>query len=106
VLSGALISATGYPVSFVVGGAAIGTVGCGLIYTFNIGTSTGKWIGYQIMAGIRNGLGVQVPMIMDQANSDTQDMAAMTAILMCEYRIVLSGLKTMTFTNSYRLPHL
>lgn len=86
VVSGALISATGYPMPFVVGGAAIATVGCGLIYTFDIGTSTGKWIGYQILAGVGNGLGVQVPMIMAQANSDAQDMAAATAILMCKYR--------------------
>ncbi|EAW19554.1 MDR family MFS transporter [Aspergillus fischeri NRRL 181] len=83
VLSGVLISVTGYPAPFVVGGAAIATVGCGLIYTLDIGTGAGKWIGYQILAGFGNGLGVQVPMIMAQANTDARDMAATTAILMC-----------------------
>jgi predicted MFS family arabinose efflux permease len=83
VLSGVLISVTGYPAPFVVGGAAIATVGCGLIYTLDIGTGAGKWIGYQILAGFGNGLGVQVPMIMAQANTDAGDMAATTAILMC-----------------------
>jgi predicted MFS family arabinose efflux permease len=85
VLSGVLISVTGYPAPFVVGGAAIATVGCGLIYTLDIGTGAGKWIGYQILAGFGNGLGVQVPMIMAQANTDAGDMAATTAILMCKF---------------------
>ncbi|GAB1208676.1 hypothetical protein APSETT445_007427 [Aspergillus pseudonomiae] len=83
VLSGILISMTGYPAPFVISGAAVGTIGCGLLYTFNIGTSTGKWIGYQILAGVGNGFGVQVPMIMAQGNTEPQDMAATTAILMC-----------------------
>ncbi|GFF57143.1 MFS transporter, putative [Aspergillus udagawae] len=85
VASGVLISVTGYPAPFVVGGAAIATVGCGLIYTLDIGTGAGKWIGYQILAGFGNGLGVQVPMIMAQANTDASDMAATTAILMCKF---------------------
>lgn len=85
VLSGIFISMTGYPAPFVVSGAAVGTIGCGLIYTFNIGTSTGKWIGYQILAGVGNGFGVQVPMIMAQGNTDPQDMAPATAILMCKF---------------------
>ncbi|KAL4804556.1 major facilitator superfamily domain-containing protein [Aspergillus unguis] len=83
VVSGISISATGLPAPFVIAGAAIATVGCGLIYTFNIDTSTGKWIGYQILAGFGNGIGVQVPMMMAQANTDATDMAATTAILMC-----------------------
>ncbi|KAL2834567.1 major facilitator superfamily domain-containing protein [Aspergillus pseudoustus] len=82
-VSGILISVTGYPAPFVVGGAAVATVGCGLIYTLDIGTSSRKWIGYQVLAGVGNGLGVQVPMIMAQANAEPHDMAATTAILMC-----------------------
>jgi MFS family permease len=53
VASGVLVSVTGYPAPFVVGGAAIATVGCGLIYTLDIGTGAGRWIGYQILAGLR-----------------------------------------------------
>ncbi|KAL4958232.1 major facilitator superfamily domain-containing protein [Aspergillus filifer] len=82
-VSGIFISATGYPAPFVVGGAALGTIGCGLIYMFGADTSTGRWIGYQILAGAGNGIGVQVPMIMAQANTPPVDMAATTAILMC-----------------------
>ncbi|KAI8634662.1 MFS general substrate transporter [Xylariaceae sp. FL1651] len=80
-VSGVGISKTFYPTPFLVGGAAIATVAGGLIYTFNIGTNTGKWIGYQLLGGIGNGLGVQVPTIIAQANSNTNDMAMTTAVL-------------------------
>ncbi|KAI1171110.1 efflux pump antibiotic resistance protein [Nemania sp. FL0916] len=80
-VSGIGISKTGYTAPFLVGGAAIATIACGLIYTFDIGTSTGKWVGYQLLGGIGNGLGVQVPTIIAQARSDTTDMAMTTAIL-------------------------
>ncbi|KAJ5799057.1 uncharacterized protein N7518_001125 [Penicillium psychrosexuale] len=83
VLSGVFISMTGYPAPFIISAAVVNTIGCGLIYTFSIGTSAGKWIGYQILAGVGNGFCVQVPMIMAQGNSDACDMAATTAILMC-----------------------
>ncbi|KAL4945215.1 hypothetical protein BDV06DRAFT_231593 [Aspergillus oleicola] len=82
-VSGISISVSGYPAPFLIGGAALATVGCGLIYTFNVDTSTGRWIGYQILAGVGNGIGVQVPIIMAQANTTPTDMAATTAILMC-----------------------
>lgn len=83
VLSGICISATGYPAPFLITGAGIATIGCGLLYMYDIDTSTGRWIGYQILAGVGNGIGVQVPMMMAQANADASDMAATTAILMC-----------------------
>lgn len=54
VVSGILISVTSYPAPFIVAGASVATVGCGLIYTFNIGTPIEKWIGYQVLAGVGN----------------------------------------------------
>lgn len=35
-------------------------IGCGLISTFTIETSTGVWIGYQIIAGAGRGCGLQM----------------------------------------------
>ncbi|KAF7591619.1 hypothetical protein BBP40_001319 [Aspergillus hancockii] len=81
VVSGTLISVTGYPAPFLVGGAAVATVGCGVFYTFNIGAGTVKWIRSQILAGVGNGLGVQVPMFMVQVSADAKDVAATPAIL-------------------------
>ena len=36
------------------------SIGSGLIATFDAGTSTGKWIGYQILYGAGRGLGLQM----------------------------------------------
>ena len=84
VVSGVLISMTSYPAPFLTVDAALATIRCGLIYTLDIGNSTGKWTGYEILAGVGSGLGVQFPIIMTQAYSDADDMAATTAILMCK----------------------
>jgi hypothetical protein len=67
-----------------VSGAAMATVGCGLIYSLDIGTGTGKWIGYQILAGVGYGISFQVPIIIGQANSANSDLSLVTSIILCE----------------------
>jgi len=80
--AGAFISKTGHAVPITFVGAALATIASGLIYTFDIGTPTGKWIGYQILAGFGYGMAFQVPVIIVQAQSSAEDMAASTAILL------------------------
>ncbi|TPX12435.1 uncharacterized protein E0L32_006847 [Thyridium curvatum] len=82
VSSGALISKTGLAVPFLAGGSALATIGTGLIYTLDIGTGTGKWIGYQILAGFGFGFAFQIPIIIIQATTTPVDMAEVTAILL------------------------
>jgi nitrate/nitrite transporter NarK len=60
VIGGILISIIGYIPPFMIGGAAIMTVGVGLFSTFDVDTSTAIWIGYQIIAGSGSGLNLQV----------------------------------------------
>jgi hypothetical protein len=55
-------------------GASIFTIGSGLIYTFDIDTETGKWIGYQFLAGFGAGCGVQIPFIAIQVVLSSRDM--------------------------------
>ncbi|KAI0475980.1 putative transporter [Xylariaceae sp. FL0804] len=82
-LTGFGVSRTALPTPFLAGGAAVATIACGLVYTFDLDTSTGRWIGYQLLAGVGNGLGVQVPIIIAQPTTRAEDMAKTTAILMC-----------------------
>lgn len=84
IASGATISVTGHAVPILSVGAAIGTVGAGLLYTFDVETSTGTWIGYQILAGVGFGASFQVPMIMAQAAAKPADIASVTAIVICK----------------------
>ncbi|KAI0814459.1 major facilitator superfamily domain-containing protein [Xylaria sp. FL0064] len=78
--SGKVITKTGIAAPYMVAGSVIVTVGAGLLFTLNIGTSTGKWVGYQILAGFGYGLALQVPIIIAQAFAEPSDMATTTAI--------------------------
>lgn len=84
ITSGMLISATGLAVPIQVGGAIIGVVAAGLLYTLDIDTSIGKWIGYQLLGGVGWGLAFQVPIIVGQSNADPEDISSVTAMVLCK----------------------
>ena len=80
--SGAYISTTGIAAPIAVVGTAMGVVCTGLLYTLDIGTSEGKWIGYQIIGGVGWGIASQIPIITVQATAPAVDLAEVTAILL------------------------
>lgn len=84
IASGMLITATDGKITLPlkVGGAAIATIAAGLLYTLNINTSTGKWIGYQIFGGIGWGISFQVPIIVSQGAADATDVSTVTALIL------------------------
>ncbi|KAI0387779.1 major facilitator superfamily transporter [Hypomontagnella monticulosa] len=79
---GSAISALGYTAPFMMVGAALNTVGSGLIYTFDIGSPKGTWIGYQIVGGIGIGLSFQVPIMLTQATTKESDIPQATATVL------------------------
>ncbi|CAH0027936.1 unnamed protein product [Clonostachys rhizophaga] len=62
-------------------GGALGTIACGLFYTMDSHTSTGKWVGYQIIAGFVCGLIFQVALSNAQVHAPPEDMSQTTAIV-------------------------
>lgn len=80
IISGGLITAFGQFGYLMILAAVIETIGSGLIYTFEIDTPAGKWIGYQIVAGVGIGLGCQIPIIVNQAIVPPSDLASVSAI--------------------------
>ncbi|KAL2127329.1 hypothetical protein VTI74DRAFT_10898 [Chaetomium olivicolor] len=82
IIAGAVISATGVAAPVAVGGAGIATIAAGLLYTLDIGTSTGKWVGYQILGGIAWGAAFQVPIMIGQATAQPDDISSVTAIIL------------------------
>ncbi|RWA06315.1 hypothetical protein EKO27_g8791 [Xylaria grammica] len=60
--SGVLLSKVGYYLPFAVFAGVGATLGAGLISTWNVHTSTGMWIGYQVIYGIR-GAGIQLGVV-------------------------------------------
>ena len=82
--SGIFISATSLAIPIKVSGAAITIIASGLLYTFDIDTSTGKWIGYQILGGVGWGIAFQVPIIVGQGNAEPKDISSITAVILCK----------------------
>jgi hypothetical protein len=82
--SGIIVSKTGHAAPFMIVGAVLATVSAGLMYTFDIGTDMGKWIGYQLFYGAAVGLGFQMGINIAQANAKMEDMSSVTAIVFCK----------------------
>ncbi|KAG0650485.1 Efflux pump mlcE [Hyphodiscus hymeniophilus] len=58
--SGFLVGRTGYYLPYILIGSIMVAISTGLLSTLSPTTSTGKWIGYQIIGGAGRGLGMQV----------------------------------------------
>lgn len=71
---GGTITKVGWYVPFLWIGAAIFTVGAGLLFTLRVGSNAGQWIGYQILTGFGAGAGIQVPFLAVQAVLNSKDM--------------------------------
>lgn len=80
ILSGFIVSAFGIWVPLISGGAAVGTIGCGLIYTFDISTPSSAWIGYQALTGMALGFIMQIPMMDNQASVEPSDISSISSI--------------------------
>lgn len=65
--------------------AALAAVAIGLMMTFDIGTSVGREVGYQLLAGLALDFPFQLPVIHGQTQCKPEDLAVVTAIIVCEY---------------------
>ncbi|RDW65075.1 putative HC-toxin efflux carrier TOXA [Coleophoma cylindrospora] len=103
--SGMLIGKVGYYLPFVIVGAAFVAIGNGLLSTLLPATSTGKWIGYQIIAGVGRGLALQVPVISVQNTVAPAQVPNAMAILMFSQAFagaLLLSICDTIFTNSLK----
>lgn len=82
--SGKAITKTGVAAPYLTIGSVLVTIGAALLYTLDAGSSTGKWVGFQIIAGAGYGLALQVPVVVAQAFAAPADIAPTTAIIICE----------------------
>ena len=82
---GITVAKTGHAIPFTTAGAAIATVGFGLLYTLETGTPAAKWIGYQILLGAGIAFPFQNCLSTVQATVATADIASATSIMLCMY---------------------
>lgn len=83
ILSGTYVSITGRYQPMLLGGGVVATIGAGLLYMLDVDSSTGEWIGYQIVAGLGWGTAFQIPMIAVQGSVPPEDLASATGMLLC-----------------------
>ncbi|KAJ5032371.1 uncharacterized protein L3040_008976 [Drepanopeziza brunnea f. sp. 'multigermtubi'] len=79
--SGIGVTLLGYYTPFMLAGTVFAAVGAGLLSTFTPETNHSAWIGYQCIAGIGVGLGLQQPMIAVQAVLDISQVPIGTSIV-------------------------
>ncbi|KAL9103276.1 MAG: hypothetical protein Q9187_009025 [Circinaria calcarea] len=71
---GGSVTVFGWYTPFMWFGAAVFTVGAGLLYTLKVNASAGQWIGYQILTGVGAGASIQIPFIAVQVVLSAKDM--------------------------------
>ena len=67
-----------------IGAGMVSTLGAGLVFNLDIGFSSARWIGYQVIAGLGIGMsvGFQIPIIATQAISSRADPSSGTAMVL------------------------
>jgi hypothetical protein len=80
-VGGALVTWLGYYTPFIIAGSIIFTIGAGLITTYSINMSFGKWFAYQILTGAGLGVGFQIPLIAVQTVLPLADIPVASALI-------------------------
>lgn len=81
VVAGILVTMVGYYTPMMIVGSVFTAIGFGLLTLLTPGTSSAKWIGYQIIAGAGVGLGMQQPLMAVQTVLDIKDVPTGTSII-------------------------
>ncbi|KIW31324.1 uncharacterized protein PV07_02981 [Cladophialophora immunda] len=77
-----LLGKVGYYQPFLWAGGILITIGSGLYYTLDPSSSAGHWIGYQVIAGVGQGIVIQLPAMVAQRVSTRQDLSVTVGIMM------------------------
>lgn len=80
-ISGTLMTLSGYYVPFMWLGSALFAVGGGLFYTLSGSSSLGQWFGYQVLSGVGYGMTVQVPIFAIQVVLTAADIPLGTTMV-------------------------
>ncbi|KAL4890731.1 major facilitator superfamily domain-containing protein [Aspergillus ambiguus] len=82
ILAGILVTVLGHYGPFLVLSPVLVAVGCGLLTTLQVDSGHSAWIGFQALAGMGAGLGLQQPLMAVQASLPFVDVPTATALVM------------------------
>ncbi|KAK4208432.1 major facilitator superfamily domain-containing protein [Rhypophila decipiens] len=105
ILSGVLVEKLGYYLPWSVASAIITSIATGLMSTFDVATSVGNWIGYQILFGAGCGMGIQMPILAVQHSLSPQKIPIAIATLIFAQNMLTAIWLTIAntiFNNSLR----
>ncbi|UNI18074.1 hypothetical protein JDV02_004369 [Purpureocillium takamizusanense] len=105
VLTGFLIGKVGYYLPFAVVGGALTSVATGLLSTLQPDSSTGHWVGFQVLLGVARGLVQQTSFIaIPHATTPALVPTAMSMSIFCQYMggAVFLSLANVIFSSSLR----
>ncbi|KAI0812138.1 putative MFS multidrug transporter [Xylaria sp. FL0064] len=88
IVSGILVGKLGYYLPWSIVSGILMTIGTGLMSTFDVATSVGQWIGYQIIFGAGCGLGIPMPILAVQNSLASSDIPIAISILIFFQNIV------------------
>ena len=80
-ISGVAVTKLGYYTPWMIGSSIFMAIGAGLISTWEVGTLSNHWIGYQVVYGIGIGIGMQQALIAVQTVLPLKDIPIGTSIM-------------------------
>lgn len=83
VAAGIIIATFGMPIYVMLAGVIMSCAGSGLVYTFNVDTSSSKWIVSLALLGLGYGFTTGLGILVGQLSCQREDMAVATAALNC-----------------------
>ncbi|KAI0144367.1 putative gliotoxin efflux pump [Xylariaceae sp. FL1272] len=78
---GVFITATGIHNPFLILGPAIAAVGSGLLVLLDEASSSGRWIGFQVILGVGIGCCLTIPILLSQVVVKTKDVSTATPFI-------------------------
>jgi len=105
IVVGKLVGMVGYTLPFSLFSAVLASIGYGLTTTFSPYTTTGEWIGYQILFGASRGFGNQMPLVAIQNYLPPAEATLGIALIMFSGMLsgaILLSVSALIFTNSLR----
>lgn len=97
------VTATGYIWPFMTAASVFTAIGAGLLTTFHVDISVGRWVGYQIVYGVGMGLAAQTPLMVAQNVVALEDIAIASSLIMMMQAIGGYVLLLLSASRSFHL---
>ncbi|KAI2464678.1 efflux pump [Annulohypoxylon bovei var. microspora] len=80
-LTGGILQKTGYVIPIAIFSLVLSSIGTGLMSTLQADSSVGRWVGFQILAGVGSGAGLQLGIISIQGVTTGEELSSAMAFM-------------------------